>query len=366
MQMQRKLSQISILLTLWLMFYQPMTLRLAEAQEDGQRDIESTEVTRNRRPSKKPQPRRSYHYRVKPPATANRPAKAENGKQRTTKSSRTPKSTTESTMQQFPVGPPPKGETYMTLGVTLWRVRPATEAESKDPKVSKEQMTWEQQEHQVVVSRMSDETPISDQELVQMSIEYLPERDGTGAMPSNHASYLYVINRERFPDGSLKNARLIFPTRLTYRGDNRLLPGQTVTLPDPQRPFRINRSVSEKPQSSEDYIIILSPVPLDAELPQKLDKKAMNLSPKLVAKWEQQWPEGAVQADLLEGVGQARTQRELDSSGDIGEERGTVDPDEELTQDDVPPQTVFRSVVKPGTMMLLTISLPFKENTAKP
>ena len=40
--------------------------------------------------------------------------------------------------------------------------------------------------------------------------------------------YLYVINREQYADGTFGRARLIFPTLLTYNGNNRVKPGQPI------------------------------------------------------------------------------------------------------------------------------------------
>src|SRR5215210_365644 len=175
MRMKRKLSQISVLVALWLTFYQPILPRLAEAQDESlQRDIESTEVTRGRRRGKNPQPGRGDRYRVKQPAIPNQTAQVRNRKSRTGRTSRTQESRTKTAGQQFPVGTPPKGKTYITLGVTLWRIRPATEAESKDPKVSTERMIWDGQEHEVVATRISDENSITEKDLIQMTIEYLP------------------------------------------------------------------------------------------------------------------------------------------------------------------------------------------------
>jgi hypothetical protein len=254
----------------------------------------------------------------------------------------------------------------MTLGVTFWRIRPATEAESKDPKVSTEKMKWDGQEHDVVATRISDESPITEKDLIQMTIEYLPDPEGAGAMPSNQAAYLYVINREQFgPD--LKNARVIFPTLQTYEGDNRLLPGKTVTIPDPRRPFHISRGNDKgQAQTYETYTIILSPVPLDSELPKQIDKKAMALAPDLVKGWEQKMGVTEVRGELRNGVGQVRTERELAANGDSGETRGTEDPADDLTQDDPEPQTIFRKVAKPGEGMLVIVRVPFKGTPAKP
>jgi hypothetical protein len=331
---------------------------VAAQDEDQTRDIESTEVTRSRRRGRGSQPKQNYRYQVRRAGSRPDPGA------RMDKSS--PKSVAKVAAQPFPVGAPPKGKTYMTVGITLWRVREATEAEVKNPKVPKERMKWGQQEHEVVATRISDDSPISDEDLIQMSVEYLPERDGAGAMPANRAAYLYVINREQFTDGSMRNARMIFPTRLTYNGDNRMLPGQTVTLPDPTRPFRIRRGNSGQPQSYETYTIILAPEPLGPELPQELGRSAMELPPNLLAGWERQWGTGEIRADLRDGVGQVRTQRELEASGDPAETRSTEDSGNDLSQDDPPPQTVFRSVVKPGATMLLTLRLPFRESAAKP
>jgi hypothetical protein len=358
---KQKSSQISVLLVLWLAFCQSIIIQPTAAQEDAQeRDIEAKEVLQSRRQSKNPKRGKSYRYRVRQSTTLDQIAQDGNRKPSDSLVSKTPKSATNTAAQQFPFGPPPKGTTYTTIGVTLWRVRLATEAESKDPKVSKERMIWGQQEREVVVTRISDDSPISDQDFIQMSIEYLPDRNGAGAEPENRAVYLYVINQEEFSDGSLKNARLIFPTQLTYGGDNRVLPGKIVTLPDPSRPFRITRGNSGTAQAYETYSIILSPAPLDSELPQEIRRKAMEISPDLVTRWGRQWGEGEVRADLQGGVGQARTQRELGANGDTRETRSTVDSDEDLTQDDAPPQIIFRRAVKPGSTMLVTVKLPIK------
>jgi hypothetical protein len=227
-------------------------------------------------------------------------------------------------------------------------------------------MTWDREDHAVVVKRISDEVPAPNQDLLQMSIEYLPDPKGTGPGGSNKAAYLYVINREQFPDGSFRNARLIFPTLLTYAGDNRLLPGKTVTLPDPTRPFRITRDAAAQTQAFETYTIILSPSPLEGELPREVSRRAMELPPDLVTKWEQQIGITEVRADLRGGVGQVRSQREMLASGDAGESRGTEDSAEDLTQDDLPPQTVFRKAAKPGAGMLVIVRVPFKEASTKP
>lgn len=299
----------------------------AHMTQDDLRDVRAKEVLKSRRPGKSAGPDSEDRYS----APKNFPTEA------------------------------PRNRINITMGMTLWRVRPVTEKDEQS-RLRREWMTWEQNDHEVVVTRISDKEPIPNQELVQMTIEYLPDVNGRAA---NRAGYLYVINREQFPDGSLRNARLIFPTLLTYEGDNRLLPGKTVTLPDPKRPFIISRAVSAETQTSEVYTIILAPISLNSELPQALRRTAMALPPQLVASWERRWAVHEVRADLKDGVGRVRTERERDSSGDVEETRSTKDSAEDLTQDDAAPQTVFRSIVRPGTGMLFTVRVPFQP-LAKP
>jgi hypothetical protein len=352
---------MSVALLAWVFLCQTLMLRSSAAQDnDQQRDIEAKEVLKGRLPGKGPTPGR-YRYHPKPRRTTDRESLVARRKSRPTQ---TPVGA--GAANGFPIAPLPKNKYYMTVGVTLWNVRLATEVEKQDSKIAKERMTWDQKEHDVVVKRISDESPVPNQDLIQMSIEYLPDRNGTGPGGSNRAAYLYVVNREQFPDGSFKNERLIFPTLLTYGGDNRLLPGKTVTLPDPTRPFRIKRDAVAQMQAYETYTIIVSPVPLDSQLPRAISRKAMELSPELIANWEQVMGVTEVRADLRDGVGQVRTQRELLASADSGESRSTEDPAEDLTQDDLPPQTIFRKVAKPGAGMLIVVRVPFKEPSTKP
>lgn len=329
---------------------------VAGQDDDQQRDIEAKEVVAGRQPGTNPKAQSGrYQTRI-----SSRRSRVSN------RGGRKANANDNNAVASFPLGPPPKGKRQMTLGVTLWRVQPATNAENDDAKVAKERMWWDRQEHSVVVKRISDDSPLPNQDLLQMTIEYLPDRTSTGSPNSSQAAYLYVINREQFPDGHIQNARLIFPTELTYRGDNRLLPGKTVTLPAPTRPFRIKRDAASPTQAFETYTIILSPVPLDSQLPRKINRQAMELSPELVSAWEGQLGITVARADLRDGVGQTRTERERGASGDPEESRSTEDSAEDLTQDDLPPQTVYRKVAKPGAGMLVVVKVPFKEPSTKP
>ena len=277
------------------------------------------------------------------------------------------------TSRAFPAGTLPKGKTFLTVGVTIGRGRLATDAEISNSDVAKVKgcVQWEDKKcidrKAMVLARISDDNSVSDKDQIQMTIEYLASLDASGARQSNSIGYLYVINREQYPDGTYSKPKLIFPTLNTYNGDNRVMPGKTVAMPEPERPWTISRSDSGKVQAYETYTIIVSPEPLKdlsgREI--QLDTKSIMLDEKLVASWMRLWGGSEARGDLENGAGQLITQREVKSSGSLGVKKRSTDEDEDdLRQDDPPPQVIFRKVVNPGGHMLVTIRLPYKETVA--
>lgn len=277
------------------------------------------------------------------------------------------------TSRAFPDGTPPKGKSFVTVGVTVARGRLATDDETRNKDVAKVKgcVQWEDKKcasrKEMVLERVSDDSPVADKDQIQMTIEFLSYLDATGNKRSNSIGYLYVINREQFPDGAHGAPKLIFPTLNTYGGDNRVLPGKTVVMPDAERPWTISRSDSGRVQGFETYTIIVSPEPLKDISGQELqfEAKPIMLDDKLVASWIRLWGGSESRGDLENGFGQLVTQREVKSSGVVNSsKRGTDDDVDDLKQDDPPPQIIFRKIVSPGDKLLVTIKLPFKETAS--
>lgn len=273
----------------------------------------------------------------------------------------------------FPNKIPSGGKTFVTVGVTIARGKLATDTEISDSNFAKVKgcVQWEDgkcvSRKEMVLARMSDDGTVSDKEQIQMTIEYLAYHDASGDKQSNRIGYLYVVNREQYPDGTHSKPKLIFPTLNTYGGDNRVLPGKTVVMPDPERPWTISRSSSGKVQAFETYTIIVSPEPLKDLLGKELqlEAKPIILDEKLIASWVHLWGKGESRGDLENGVGQLVTQREVKSSGALSVRKRSTDDDvDDLKLDDPPPQMIFRKVVNPGGKMLIIIRLPYQENAA--
>lgn len=261
----------------------------------------------------------------------------------------------------------PPGHSYVALGVTIGRGRRATEAELKDHQIAKVRM---RSGEDYVLERISDTTTVTDGTLMQMIIEYLAHPDAAGSRLTDQVGYLYIINREQYPNGKYGPPKLIFPTRRTYDGDSRVLPGKTVTLPVPDRAWRVSRSASETAQAFETYTIIVSPTPLKDASGRELQRGnlgagSLTLDETLVAGWVRLWGGGEWRGELEDGAGQLVTRREQIASGDPARgERSTDEESSDLTKEDAPPQVVYRRVLSPGGTMLVTVKLPFKDAAA--
>lgn len=221
---------------------------------------------------------------------------------------------------------------YAQLGLTVWRLQSGDETKVLD-----------QEGEEAKLEQLEASTPLSIGSAVRFGVE-----------PLTRNGYLYVIDRERFSDGSYGAARLIFPTLRTRSGDNSVGAHALVLVPRPPSYFRINPSKTGKTQTAEVLTIILSPKPL--ELPGPLSDKAMELSSSLLQKWENKWSTRTNVLELNGGAGAlVKAQTEITKTlGQEGEEPRA------LTQNDPLPQTVYRGTIRRGTPFLVTVLLQFK------
>lgn len=241
-----------------------------------------------------------------------------------------------------------RGQEVAQLGVTVWRFRPAT-TEDKIKEIEKFEENGKTVTREWALERLETTAPIIVGEKLRIGIESL-----------SHSGYLYVIDRELYSDGTFGTPRLIFPTKRIRGGNNLVKPGELIYIPTPPRYFRAEQGLPNKPLVAEVLTILVSKKPL--KLPEQVSERAMTLSANLIASWERLWKTELVQLDLEEGVGQPLTQIEELVGGANTKDLIDTDP-ERLTQTDPAPQTVFRTNIKSGNPLLVTLSLRF--NTSK-
>jgi Domain of unknown function (DUF4384) len=229
---------------------------------------------------------------------------------------------------------PPPGKIFAQVGVTIWRFRPATSRDKTKELVEEE---GDSSPSQWALERIEEGTLLTPGQKVRLSIESL-SRDG----------YLYVINREEYADGSLGDARLIFPTKLTPDGANRVKAGKMVYIPRAPRYFRIKPSSSSKGHVGEMITVLVASKPLID--PNELSQTSIKLSPEQIEAWEKQWTAQPTKFEMEGGAGQTMTEKEQSAASAQGEV---------LTQDDPVPQTIFRLAIKPDDALLIRLPLRF-------
>lgn len=265
----------------------------------------------------------------------NRPTKPL-GSRRTTLAAKKP---TYKTSEVAAAAVPPPGKEFAQVGVTLWRFRPSTSGDKTKELVEEE---GESEPTQWSLERMEEGTLLAPGQKVRLSIESL-SRDG----------YLYVINREEYADGSFGDARLIFPTKRTLEGANRVKAGKMVYIPGPPRYFRIKPSSSSKGHVAEVLTVLVSSKPLID--PSQLSNTAITLPEEQVEAWEKQWATQATKFEMEGGAGRVMTEKEQSAASDDAAS---------LSQDDPVPQTIYRLAIKPEDA--LVIRLPLKFTQPKP
>ncbi len=219
------------------------------------------------------------------------------------------------------------------IGVTIWRLRPAA-ANDAGARILVQEASETTQWTPV---RVSSTTRLHAGDRVRLTLES-PQR-----------GYLYVIDRERYASGERGKPYLIFPTTRTRNGDNKVMAGRPIDIPaqsDQPNFFTLRRSRPD--QAEEELTVLLTPQPLQGIA---IGPSALTLPEDLVSAWEKQW--GGSKPEVFElsgGAGRPWTPAEQNAAAG-----GT----RLLTQDDPPPQTVYRVAVKPGAPLAVQVRLRY-------
>jgi Domain of unknown function (DUF4384) len=220
------------------------------------------------------------------------------------------------------------------LGVTIWRLRPAAAADTGARILVQEA----NETAELIPERVSSTSRLNAGDRVRLTLE------------SPQHGYLYVIDRERFASGERGTPYLIFPTTRTRNGDNKVAGGKLIDIPaQSDRPNFFTLRRSRPDQVEEELTVLLTPEPIEGIA---IGENALALSNAQVAAWEKQW--GSAKPEVFEltgGAGKAWTRAEQDAAAD-----GT----RLLTQDDPPPQTVYRVAVKPGAPLAVEVRLRYR------
>ena len=219
------------------------------------------------------------------------------------------------------------------IGVTVWRLRPAQSLDTGARVVVLDGL----RQTEMTPERIEADTPLNAGDRVRLTIE------------SPRPGFLYIIDREQYADGSFGEAMLIFPTKGTRGGDNRVAPGRLIDIPaqeDQYSYFTAQPTGDRRDQIAEVLTIILLAQPL----PIQIGAQPLKMTTTQVAGWEKIWGGTAERLELVGGAGQQWTKEEKMAGAANGRQ---------LTQGGPPPQTVYRVARKTGGPLLVTVPLRY-------
>jgi hypothetical protein len=203
------------------------------------------------------------------------------------------------------------------VGITVWRLRKAEPGDSGARILVQEEAATTEW----IPERLGSNANLKAGDRVRLSIE------------SPDTGYLYVIDRERYSDGSRGEPYLIFPTTRTNGGDNHLRAGKLAEIPaQTDRPnfFTLRRGKAN--QTDEELTVLLTPMPITGIEP---GRAALKVTEEQVAAWEKQWGSKTLERfELTNGAGKAWTRAEQEAGANTTRL---------LTQEEPPPQTVYRA-----------------------
>ncbi len=213
------------------------------------------------------------------------------------------------------------------IGVTLWRLRPSKDSDDEEVR----QFIYQQGEW--TPERITAGEPLTEGSRVQLTIE------------SPRTGYLYVFNREIYADKTFGEPVLIFPTLSLNGGDNRVSAGRVIEIPSSQDkpPFYTLKRSSLK-HEGETLTFIITDKPL-IEL--AIGRNALKIPVERFNSYEKRWGALTQQLELEGGSGTAMSKTE----------KAAGEGKKALTQNDSPPQTIYRVLTKPNQPLLLTIPL---------
>lgn len=218
------------------------------------------------------------------------------------------------------------------VGVTVWRLRPSTSADSGERLIVHEgadEVEW-------LPERISANTQLGEGNRLRISIE------------AARTGYLYVIDRELYADGTMSDPYLIFPTTRTLAGDNEVKIGKVIEIPaqeDDPPYFTVRRSRSD--QVAEVLSVIVSPTRLEGI---EITAKAQKLSEAQVAVWEKSWGARVGWLEMEDGAGKPWTE----------EEKQAGDGTKALKADAPAPQVLYyRPNTKPNEPLFVQVRLRY-------
>lgn len=223
------------------------------------------------------------------------------------------------------------------LGITIWRLRRVTPADlrfarelrflSHDPQMGGE-VEW-------ILERVPVGTIFSPGDRIRLSVE------------SARGGYLYVVDRERYRDGTTGVPYLVFPLTSFRKGENFVGGGEIVEIPSREAEpkfFTLSPAPERPDQTGEILTFLVTPHPLDIER----HPRPFELDPDTFAQWQQL---GRVPIEHYEMGEDAEGRWRLAGEEGI--------PMRRLTLDTPPPQSIYHAAAGKEAPFLVEVEIRY-------
>jgi hypothetical protein len=219
---------------------------------------------------------------------------------------------------------------FSYLGITVWRLRlPGTQDDKSAVLISHDTATSQEW----IPEAVSSDLKLSAGDRVRLSVE------------TSRSGYLYVIDRERFADGSLGEPLLISPVTRIRGGNNEVTAGRIIEIPareDSMPYFTLERSAPN--HLGEAITFLLTTRQLDLTI----SRNPIELSGEQVRQWERNWSKPVSWHNDELQAGRAWSKSEKVAGADATRK---------LTQKDPLPLTLYRVAANSTEPFCVTIQL---------
>ncbi len=228
------------------------------------------------------------------------------------------------------------------VGVTFWRLRRVKRTDPSEWQEVKRILVEtdgksEKKLVNVIPVRAKSETVFSEGDLLRLTIEPPFE------------SYVYIISREQYKDGSYSDPYFIFPAKSAAGLSNKGSPGRLLFLPSEVRVFEIKRLNSDKAEKIAEWItIILSRKPFEELQPLEDDELVRRIDKQKFEGWRNEWIGPVWRFEMQDEVGSSITGREKNAGAKVGAKLNGGDP---------LPQTVYHIGRKSTDVVLFDLAL---------
>jgi hypothetical protein len=213
------------------------------------------------------------------------------------------------------------------VGITIWRFRSAQTGESSVT-IGGEQL---------VAERVEGNSILTKGDRVRLAIE--AARDG----------YLYVINREKYADGSTGEPYLIYPTTHLTGGDNRTMIGRMIVIPaQSDQPPYFTLSPGRPDQVAEMLSVFITSEPLK-EI--HIGPEPLQIAATKVQEWENKWGKTIGRLEMIQGAGQSLSAAEQEAGSGS----------RLLKHSDPTPQSIYYNPeLKSGDPLFVNVNLQYQ------